>query len=358
MGLSCGLVGLPYCGKTTIYNAITAAGAASYGGAEMNRAVVNVPDDRIQRLVEMYHPPKTVYATLEVVDIPGIKAGSTIGEGRGARLLGFIKDVEALLYVVRCFQDDSIPFEYSTIDPARDVEAIDFELMIADSQTLQKKIERLARKAAKDEDSARQIEDCNKVLASLQEGITARRQALSEEELSSVRECNLISLKPVLYVANIRSIDDAEGTHVDALRRIAGEEGSEVVVVCGRDEADICELEPEDRPEFLASLGLEESSMERLLRAAYKNLGLINFFTAGEKEVHAWTCHKSDTAPVAAGKIHSDMEKGFIRMEVIRYEDLIELGSEAAVVKAGKKRLEGRNYEVQEGDIVVVLFNQ
>jgi GTP-binding protein YchF len=357
MGLSCGLVGLPYCGKTTIFNAITAAGAASYSASEMNRAVVNVPDQRIQRLVEMYRPPKVVSATLEVVDIPGLKAGSTVGEGRGTRLLGHIKDVDALLYVVRCFEDDSIPFEYSTIDPLRDVEAMDFELMVADSQTLQKKIERLAKKALKDEDSARQMEDCRKVLAALQEGTPARKQDLTEKELASIRDCNLISLKSVLYIANIRSMDDAEGTHVRALQSIADVEGSEVVIVCGRDEADICELDPEDRLEFLASLGLKESSMERLLRAAYKRLGLVNFFTAGETEVHAWTCRRKDTAPIAAGKIHSDMEKGFIRMEVIRYEDLIELGSEAAVVKAGKRRIEGRNYEVQEGDIVVVLFN-
>lgn len=357
MGLKCGLVGLPYCGKTTIFNAITAAGAASYGGAERNMAVVNVPDDRINRLVDIYHPPKIVYATLEVVDIPGIKAGSTAGEGRGTRLLGHIKDVDALLYVVRCFDNDNIPFEYSTIDPARDVEAIDFELMVADSQTLQKKIERLAKKAAKDEDSARQIDDCRKVLSSLQEGKPARQQVLSKEELSSIRECNLMSAKPVLYIANIGSMEDAGCGHVLTLKDIAVAEGSEAVVVCGRDEADICELEPEDRPEFLACLGLEESSMERLLRAAYKKLGLVNFFTAGEKEVHAWTCHQRDTAPVAAGKIHSDMEKGFIRMEVIEYEDLIELGTENAVVKAGRKRIEGRNYEVQEGDIVVVLFN-
>ena len=250
------------------------------------------------------------------------------------------------------------PSKYSTVDPARDIDAVDFELMVADSQTLQKKIERLSKKAAKDEDSARQLEDCNKVLAALQDGKPARRQGLSETELESIYECNLISLKPVLYVANIKSMEDVNSTHVTALQEIAGAEGSEVVVVCGRDEADICDLDPEDRPEFLACLGIEESSMERLLRAAYKNLGLFNFLTAGPTEVHSWTCHRGDHAPVAAGKIHSDMEKGFIRMEVIRYEDLIELGSEAAVVKAGKKRVEGKTYPVQEGDIVVVLFNQ
>ncbi len=357
MGLNCGLVGLPCCGKTTIFNAITTAGAASYNGSEMNRAVVSVPDQRVHCLVEMYRPAKVVSAALEVVDIPGLKSGSTVGEGWGTRLLGHIKDVDALLYVVRCFEDASIPFEYNTIDPVRDVEAIDFELIVADSQTLQNKIERLAKKALKDEDVARQVNDCRRVLAALQEGTPARKQGLSEEELANIRECHLLSLKPVLYIANIRNMEDAGGVHVGALQSIANAEGSEIVTVCGRDEAEIGELEPEDRLEFLASLGLEESSMERLLRAAYKRLGLVNFFTAGETEVHAWTCRRQDSAPVAAGKIHSDMEKGFIRMEVIRYEDLIELGSESAVLRAGKQRVVGRNYEVQEGDIVVVLFN-
>ncbi|MFC1923916.1 redox-regulated ATPase YchF [Chloroflexota bacterium] len=357
MGLNCGLVGLPYCGKTTIFNAITVAGVASYNGSEMNHAVVNVPDQRITRLVGIYHPAKVVSATLEVVDIPGLKTGSTVGEGWGSRLLGYIKDADALLYVVRCFEDGSIPFEYSTVDPARDVETIDFELMVADSQTLQKKIERLAKKALKDEDVARQVNNCRRVLNALQEGTPARKQSLNDEELASIRECNLLSLKPVLYIANIKNMGDASGVYVGALQSIAATEGSEVVVVCGRDEAEIGELDFEDRLEFMLSFGLEESSMERLLCAAYKRLGLINFFTAGETEVHAWTCRRDDSAPVAAGKIHSDMEKGFIRMEVIRYDDLVELGSESAVLRAGKHRVVGKNYEVQEGDIVIVLFN-
>lgn len=357
MGLSCGLVGLPFCGKTTIFNAITAAGASSYSGSEMNRSVVNVPDQRINRLVDMYKSPKVVYASLEVVDIPGLKSGSTAGEGWGNRLLGYIKDVDALLYVVRCFVDDSIPFEYSTIDPVRDVETIDLELIVADSKTLQNKVDRMTKKALKEEAMARQLKDCTKILAGLQEGISARKQGLTEGEIASVRDCNLISLKPVLYIANVKNMDEAGGAHVKALQGIADAEGSEMVIVSGRDEADIAELKPEDRLEFMESLGLKESSMERLLRAAYKLLGLVNFFTAGETEVHVWTCRRHDCAPAAAGKIHSDMEKGFIRMEVIRYDDLMELGSEPAVVKTGKKRIEGRTYEVQEGDIVIVLFN-
>ncbi|MFQ5963484.1 MAG: redox-regulated ATPase YchF [Candidatus Scalinduaceae bacterium] len=359
MGLSCGLVGLPSCGKTTILNAITAAGAASYDGTEMNRAIVNVPDPRIQALVKIYNPPKVVPATLEVVDIPGLKAGSTAGEGHGTKLLGHIKDVEALLHVVRCFKDDNVPFEYDTIDPVRDVETMDLELIVADSQTLQNKINRLTKKARKgDKNVAREVTDCEKIRANLEEGIPARKQGMNEHELSSVLECNLLSFKPVLYIANIKSIDDANNRYVKVLQSIADAEGSEMVTVCGRDEAEISQLEPEDQQVFLKDLGLAESSMERLLCSANLILGLVNFFTAGEKEVHVWTCHKGDKAPTAAGKIHTDMEKGFIRMEVITYDDLVELGSEAAAAKAGKQRIEGKTYEVRDGDVVVVRFNR
>ncbi len=323
----------------------------------MNRAVVGIPDRRIEALASIYQPPKITPATLEVVDIPGLTSGSTAGEGRGARLLAHLKDVDALLHVVRCFEDESVPFAYSTIDPARDVETIDLEMMVADSQTLDNKINRLAKKARTDADVARQVADCQKVKAAFDQGIPARRQSLTSEELANIRECNLVSLKPVLYVANIRSMEDISNRHVKALQGVADAEASEMLAVCGRDEAEISCLDPADRLEFLAALGLQESSMERLLRAANRMLGLVNFFTAGEKEVHVWTCHRGDPAPVAAGKIHTDMEEGFIRMEVIRCEDLVELGSEAAVAKAGKQRVEGRAYEIQDGDVVVVLFN-
>lgn len=323
----------------------------------MNRAAVAIPDRRIEALASIYQPPKITPATLEVVDIPGLTSGSTAGDGRGARLLGHLKDVDALLHVVRCFDDESVPFAYSTIDPERDVETIDLEMMVADSQTLDNKINRLAKKARTDADVARQVADCQKVKAAFDQGIPARRQSLTSEELANIRECNLVSLKPVLYVANIKSMEDISNRHVKALQGVADAEASEMLAVCGRDEAEISCLDPADRLEFLAALGLQESSMERLLRAANRMLGLVNFFTAGEKEVHVWTCHRGDPAPVAAGKIHTDMEEGFIRMEVIRCEDLVELGSEAAVAKAGKQRVEGRAYEIQDGDVVVVLFN-
>lgn len=351
MGLCCGLIGLPSSGKTTIFNAVTAAGASMYNGAEINRVVVNVPDGRVQRLVEMYHPLKVVLASLEVVDIPGIKPGDN---SRSSRLLGNVKDVDALLHVVRCFDYEG----QSTADPVRDVETVDLEMLSADSATLENKLNRLAKKVRSgDKDAIRDAGYCEKILSALQQGVAARKQGLSPQEVASVRECNLLSLKPVLYIANIKNMADAGNKHVQALKQLAATEGTELLVICGKDEADISELEPEERGVFLKELGMTESSMERLLQAAYRKLGLLNFFTTGADEVRAWTCHQGDKAPAAAGKIHSDMERGFIRMEVTRYDDLIELGSEAAVAKAGKQRVEGREYVVQEGDIVSVLFN-
>ena len=357
MGLSCGLVGLPCSGKTVIFNAITAAGVSSYNGSEMNRVVVYVPDQRLNRLTEIYRPQKVVPATLEVVDISGLKVGPQ-RNGHGFSLLGYIKDVEALLHVVRCFEDGGIPFAYETIDPARDIETVDLELMVADGNTLENRIKRLAKKVrAGDKDAIRDTANCEKVYTAIQQGTPARRQNLSVQELTSIRDCHLASLKPVLYIANIKSIEDADNRHVKALERIVCDEGAEAIVVCGKDEADISQLSLDERQEFLQELGLKESSIERLLSVAYRMLGLISFFTTGEDEVCAWTCRKEDKAPVAAGKIHTDMEKGFIRMEVIRYEDLMELGSEVTISKAGRQHIEGRDYIMQDGDIVAVRFS-
>ena len=358
MNLSCGLVGLPSCGKTVIFNAITAAGVSSYNGSEMNQAVVNMPDERLSRLAEMYRPRKVVPATLEVVDIPGIKA-STQGNGHGFKLLRHIKDVKALLHIVRCFEDGGSAAGSETIDPIRDIETVDLELMVADCTTLENKMNRLEKKVhAGDKDAIRDTANCEKIYNSIEQGIPARKQNLNAQELASIRECNLVSLKPVLYIANIESIADVNKHQVTVLKQFAHDEGSKTIIVCGKDEADISQLRPDEQQEFLRALGLKESSMERLLGAAYGMLGLVNFFTTGEDEVRVWTCLRGDKAPVAAGKIHTDMEKGFIRMEVIPYENLMELGSEAAVTKAGRQRIEGREYEVQDGDIVVVRFNR
>jgi ribosome-binding ATPase len=307
--------------------------------------------------VTMYSAPKQVPATFEVVDIPGLSAGSTAGEGRGGKLLGHIKDVDAVLHVVRCFDDKNVPFSSPSIDPKRDMEMIDLETIVADTQTLQNKIDRLAKKARVGEKEAKKtLDDCERVKAELDKGTPARRMKLTEAELASIFDCNLVSQKPVLYIANLQKPADEANPHVAALRKIAEAEGASVVAICGRDEAEIAQLDPGDQATFLAELGLKESSRERLVRAAYKTLGLVDFITAGPKEVHIWTCRAGTKAPQAAGKIHTDFEKGFIRMEVIRYEDLMALGSEAAVSKAGKQRIEGKDYVVQDGDIVVVRF--
>lgn len=357
MGVRCGIVGLPGCGKSTIFRAITALGKIETGRQEAHLATIPVPDPRIDPLVQMYRPKKTIPASFELVDIPGLSSGSTAAEGHGTKLLGHVKDVDALLHVVRCFEDPNLPHAYPTIDPGRDVEAIDLELIVADLQTLQKKIDRLAKRARSgDKEVQRELADCEAIRQSLEKGIPVRKQQLTEREFASIRECNLVSQKPQLFVANIKTPHDLTNPAVAALRSIAEGEKAQMVAICGRDEAEIAELDPQDQKAFLAELGWTEASRERLIRAAYATLGLISFFTAGEKEVHVWTCRKGDKAPRAAGKIHSDMEKGFIRMEVIRFEDLITYGSEAAVAKAGKQHLEGKDYEVQDGDIVVVRF--
>jgi GTP-binding protein YchF len=353
MTLRCGLVGLPGSGKTTLYNAITCAGASSFDAAEAHRATVAVPDPRVAALVRLYSPAKISPAVVDVVDIPGLSEGSTAEGGRGSRLLTHIKEADALIHVVRCFRTDR-----GATTPLHDVEIVDLELMVADAQTVQRKIDRIAKRARSgDKDALRETGDCQRVLNALHEGIPARRLALSEQELASLQECNLLSLKPVLYVANVERPSELEGPDVEALRTVASAEQSEVVAVCGREEAEISELEPEDRGPFLAELGVEELSIERLIHAAYRQLSLVDFFTAGEREVHVWTCRKGDNAPVAAGKIHTDMERGFIRMEVIACDDLLAYGSEAAAAKAGKRRLEGKDYEIRDGDVVVIRFS-
>jgi len=351
MALRCGLVGLPGSGKTTIYRAITASVPSSFGKNEANRATVHVPDPRVSRLVAIYNPKKIVPAALDVVDIPGIAAGDTADSGRGSRLLGPLNQVDALIHIVRCHPG------LTPMAPIEDIETVSLELMIADAQVLQKKIDRLAKRARSgDKDALREVTDCQTVLTGLQDGVPARKQHLSDSQRQSVSECNLLSLKPELYVANVDTHSDAEQQAADAVAAWAKEEGTEMVLIRGRDEAEIAELDPDDRSLFLAELGLGESSMERLIHAAYRLLDIVTFFTAGEREVHVWNCRRGDVAPVAAGRIHSDMENGFVRMEIIPCEDLLRHGSESAAAQAGAQRLEGKNYQVQDGDVVVVRF--
>ncbi|MCL2001475.1 MAG: redox-regulated ATPase YchF [Planctomycetes bacterium] len=359
MSFVCGIIGLPGIGKTSIFNAITAAGASGFGKDEAYRATLQVPDRRIEPLAKICNTLKTVPAQMEVVDIPGLKAGSTADGGRGSKLLAHIKDVEAIIHVIRCFEDANIPYEYNAINPVRDIETVDLEMIVADAQTVRNKMDRLAKKARTgDVDIRRILASLEKVTSGFDSGLPARKMNLNDRDIAAVYDCNLLSLKPVLYVANLRSPADSANAHVAALRKLLEEEKAEVALVCGRDEAEIAQLDPADQKVFLTELGMEESSMERLIRAAYRTLGLVNFFTTGSKELHVWTCRQGTKAPQAAGKIHSDMEQGFIRMEVMTYDDLIELGSEAAVGRAGKLRIEGKDYVVKDGDIVEVRFNK
>ena len=360
MSFLCGLVGLPGVGKTCLFNALAAVHAAADGRGESHRAVVAVPDPRIAPLAAMYNAPKTVPARMELVDVPGLKAGSTADGGRGNRLLAHVKDVDALIHVVRCFEDPAVPHEYPTIDPRRDVETLDLELVVADAQTLQNKLDRLAKKSRTgDAEARRELAACEGVKAALDEGVPVRKQNPDERARQAIRECNLVSAKPVLYAANLKTPADARGSpHAKTLEALARAEGAECVTACARDEAEIAQLSPEDQEIFRADLGLVDSSTDRVVRAAYRTLGLVNFLTAGPKEVHVWTCPAGSKAPAAAGKIHTDMERGFIRMEVMTFDDLMAAGSEAAVAKAGKLRVEGREYVVRDGDIVVVRFNR
>jgi len=354
MALRCGLVGVPGCGKTTVFNALTAAGASVFDGAEMHRATVEVPDPRVGRLVDLFQPKKIVPSTLDIVDIPGLEEGSTAEGGRGSRLLTHVKEADVLIHVVRCFDAPA----GGAPDPIHDIELLDLELMAADAQTLEKKIARRAKRArGGDKDAIREVADCERVLDRLHEGIPARRQELTPQERASVFECTLVSLKPVLYVANVSHGQALGGPTVQALDGPAEQDRAEVVAISGSDEAEISELPVEDRADFLSELGLGEPAAARVIHAAYRELGLVDFFTAGEREVHVWTSRAGDTAPVAAGKIHTEMEAGFIRLEVIPYGAMLEHGGEQQAIQAGARRLEGKDYHIRDGDIVVVRFS-
>lgn len=362
MGFTCGIVGLPGVGKTTLFRAITAAGgvdvAASTNPLEPNRAVVDVPDPRLDGLVALSRPRSIVHAQMEVIDVVGLAAGASRGEGMGNQFLGHIKDVEAILHVVRCFADANVPHAYDTIDPVRDAGAVELELICKDVETVTNKIDRVGKKARHDKELQAELAACEKVRANLEAEVPVRKQALSAAERQAVYECHLLTIKPVLYVANVKEGQDPGDPAVEALRSLASEEGAGCVTVAARAEADIAELEEADRAEFMEALGVEALSLDRLIHEGYRTLGLVTMFTEGEDECRAWTVRAGSKAPQAAGRIHTDMEKGFIRMEVIPVDVFLELGGEQAAKAAGKQRLEGKDYVVQDGDVVVVRFNK
>lgn len=363
--LNCGIVGLPNVGKSTIFSAITSAPAEAanypFCTIEPNVGIVNVPDARLDKIVELIPTAKVIPAVTEFVDIAGLVAGASKGEGLGNKFLANIREVGIIAHVVRCFENQDIIHVNNRIDPAGDIETIDIELALADLETVQKRYDkqsRLSRVSAKDaKENAVLLPLYERLIAALQDGKSAYSVVQSEEEKALIADLHLITMKPVIYVANVDEDGIGGNEYVDAVRSIAEKRNSPVVVICGKAEAEIAEMDPADRPEFLEALGLEESGMNTLIRTAYATLGLRTFFTAGSDEDRAWTFKAGYKAPQAAGVIHTDFEKGFIRAEVYSCNDLFEYGSEAKVREAGKFRIEGKDYLVQDGDIMHFRFN-